>query len=111
MGPFANDLEQLACYYAEYLRITAHWRAVLPAQCFLEVSYEALLEDQVGWTRRMLDFAGLPWDARCLDFHETNRVVVTASKWQVRQPLSSSSAGRWKHYRDFIGPLERLMRA
>jgi tetratricopeptide (TPR) repeat protein len=108
MGPFANDLDNLAFYYAEYLRITAHWRAVLPAQNLLEVPYEALLQDQEGWTRRILQFAGLPWDARCLDFHETDRVVVTASKWQVRQKLTASSAGRWKHYREFIGPLERL---
>jgi tetratricopeptide (TPR) repeat protein len=111
MGPFANDLDNLAFYYTEYLRIAAHWRAVLPAQNLLEVPYEGLLEDQEGWTRRILDFVGLPWDARCLEFHKTDRVVVTASKWQVRQSLNSSSAGRWQHYRDFIGPLERLTRS
>ena len=30
---------------------------------------------------------GLEWDARCLDFHQTERPVRTASKAQVRQPL------------------------
>jgi tetratricopeptide (TPR) repeat protein len=108
MGPFANDLDNLAFYYGEYLRITAHWRAVLPAQNLLEIPYEGLLADQEGWTRRLLDFAALPWDARCLEFHKTDRVVVTASKWQVRQKLSANSVGRWQHYREFIGPLERL---
>jgi tetratricopeptide (TPR) repeat protein len=111
MGHFANDLDDLAFYYDEYLRVTAHWRAVLPAQSFLEVPYEGLVQDQEGWTRRMLEFAGLPWDARCLDFHRTDRVVVTASRWQVRQKMSASSAGRWRHYQDFIKPLERLARS
>jgi tetratricopeptide (TPR) repeat protein len=108
MGPYANDLDNLAFYHEEYLRITAHWRAVMPAAAFLDVPYEALLEDQEGWTRRLLDFVGLPWDPRCLDFHKTERVVVTASKWQVRQKMTSASAGRWKHYQAFLGPLGRL---
>jgi tetratricopeptide (TPR) repeat protein len=108
MGPYANDLDNLAFYYDEYLRITAHWRAVLPAATWLEVPYEGMIDDQQGWTRRLLDFVGLPWDPRCLDFHQTERVVVTASKWQVRQKMTSSSAGRWKNYQEFVQPLQRL---
>src|ERR1700752_4998146 len=83
MGPYANDFGNLAHYYREYLRVMAHWRAVLPGSALLEVPYEELLKDQEGWTRRMLDFLGVPWDATCLDFHQTERVVITASRWQV----------------------------
>ncbi|HXN79463.1 MAG TPA: tetratricopeptide repeat protein, partial [Steroidobacteraceae bacterium] len=54
IGPYANDLDDLAHYYSEYLRVTRHWRAVLPAASLLEVPYEALIEDQEGWSRRML---------------------------------------------------------
>jgi tetratricopeptide (TPR) repeat protein len=106
--PYANDLDSLAHYYTEYSRIMDHWRASLPT-ALLEIPYEALIEDQEGWTRRMLDFVGLPWDPRCLDFHRTNRVVITTSKWQVRQKIHSSSAGRWKNYERHVGPLRRLM--
>ncbi len=109
IGPYANDLDSLAHYYGEYLRIARHWRALLPATSFLEVPYEGLIEDQEGWSRRMVEFVGLPWDPRCLDFHETNRVVITASKWQVRQKISSASAGRWRNYEAHIGPLWPLI--
>jgi tetratricopeptide (TPR) repeat protein len=109
MGPYANDLDNLAHYYGEYLRITQHWRSVLPPGALLEIPYEGLIEDQEGWTRRMLDFAGLPWDAKCLDFHQTDRVVITASRWQVRQKLSAASVGRWRHYEDYVGPLRTLL--
>lgn len=109
MGPYANDLDNLAHYYGEYVRILDHWRAVLPARALLEVPYEALIEDQEGWTRRMLDFIGLPWDPKCLDFHQTDRTVITASKWQVRQKINASSAGRWRNYEKFLGPLQRLI--
>jgi hypothetical protein len=56
----------------------------------------------------MLDFVGLPWDPACLDFHKTERVVLTTSKWQVRQKIHSSSVERWKHYAKFVGPLMHL---
>jgi len=105
MGPYANDLEDLAHYYGEYVRITNHWRTLLPATALLEVPYEALVGDQESWSRRMVDFIGLPWDPKCLEFHQTDRVVITASKWQVRQKIHSASAGRWKNYEKFVAPL------
>ena len=74
----------------------------------LEVPYEGLIEDTEGWTRRMLDFIGLPWDPGCLEFHRTDRVVITASKWQVRQQISASSVGRWRNYEKYLAPLQHL---
>jgi tetratricopeptide (TPR) repeat protein len=111
MGPYANDLGNLAYYYAQYRRVTEHWRAVLPADRLLEMPYEALIDDQEGWSRRMVEFVGLDWDPKCLDFHATERVVITASKWQVRQKIHGASAGRWKHYEKHVGPLLGLINA
>ena len=106
---YANDLEDLAHYYTEYLRVMRHWHATLPPGTILDVSYEGLVTEPEVWSRKMLDFIGLPWDARCLDFHRTNRTVITPSKWQVRQQISRSRTGRWHHYEKFVGPLRRLL--
>ena len=105
---YANDLEDLAQYYRDYARLMEHWRALLPPQVLLEVPYEALVADPETWSRRMLDFIGLDWDARCLDFQYTPRTVMSSSKWQVRQPLHHSSVGRWRNYERFLGPLLSL---
>jgi tetratricopeptide (TPR) repeat protein len=105
----ANDLEDLAHYYREYRRLMRHWRAVLPAAALLEVPYEGLVLDLTAWSRRMLDFIELPWDPRCLHFHQTSRTVVTASRWQVRQKISTSSVERWRNYERFVGPLKPLL--
>jgi hypothetical protein len=102
---FTMDLSDLAHYYREHQRLMAHWRAVLPAGAILDVPYAELVADQEGWTRRILNFVGLEWDQRCLDFHRTERPVVTASYWQVRQRIYSDSVQRWRNYRNFIGPL------
>lgn len=109
IGAYANDLDDLAHYYGEYSRITAYWRATLPPQAYLEVPYEDLVADQETWTHRVLEFAGLPWDPRCLQFHQTDRVVITASRWQVRQKIHATSAGRWRHYEKFLAPLRALV--
>ncbi len=105
---YANDLEDLAHYYTQYLRVVTLWRSVLPADSILDVPYEGLVANQDAWTRKMLAFIGLPWDPRCVDFHLTYRTVITASKWQVRQKISASSVNRWRHYEKFISPLLKL---
>jgi tetratricopeptide (TPR) repeat protein len=102
---YANDLSDLEHYYREYLRVMEHWGRMLPAEAILHVPYEALVDDQEAWSRRMLQFIGLEWDPKCLDFHLTDRTVMTASKWQVRQKMSKSSVERWRNYEKFLGPL------
>ena len=103
-----NDLQHLAHYYGQYLRIMAHWRKLLPSSALLEVPYEALVQDPESWARRMVDFIGLPWDPRCLQFQQTDRPVITASRWQVRQGINAGSVGRWRKYERHLGPLRHL---
>ncbi|MHB8476273.1 MAG: tetratricopeptide repeat-containing sulfotransferase family protein [Steroidobacteraceae bacterium] len=105
---FTMDLSDLAHYFRQHQRLMAHWRAVLPPGSVLEVPYAELVTDQEGWTRKVLAFLGLEWDPRCLDFHRTERSVVTASAWQVRQKIYRTSVARWRSYEEFIGPLLEL---
>jgi len=94
--PYSYDLAELGRYYRAYERLMAHWREVLPPGVMLEIRYEALVADMAGEARRAVAHCGLDWDERCLDFHRTQRVVRTASAAQVRQPLYTTSVGRWR---------------
>jgi tetratricopeptide (TPR) repeat protein len=105
---YATDLADLAHYVGEYRRVMQHWRSALPADRMLEVPYEGLVADQQAWSRKMLEFIGLPWDPNCIDFQRTERTVITASNWQVRQKISNSSVGRWHNYAKFVAPLLAL---
>ncbi len=105
---FTTDLSDLASYYRQHARLEAHWRRVLPSQALLQVPYAELVAEPEQWTRRLLEFLGLPWDERCLQFHRTERAVTTASVWQVRQKIYRSSVQRWRNYEKFIGPLLAL---
>ena len=106
--PYAFDLTNLGLYYRQYERLMDHWRRVLPIP-MLEVRYEDLIADQAGVSRRLIDTCGLAWDDRCLAFHKTERVVLTASYQQVRQPIYSDSIGRWRRYEKHLGPLRRAL--
>lgn len=105
---FTNDLEHLGAVYRGYQRLMAHWKEVLDA-AILDVPYEALVEDQEGWTRRLLDFLGLPWDDACLRYYESERITLTASIEQVRRPIYTSSIGRHRHYNAHLGPLRAAL--
>lgn len=103
--PYTYDLAELGRYYRAYETLMAHWRDVLPVGRMLEVRYEDLVGDLEGESRRIIAYCRLEWDPRCLDFHETERLVQTASAIQVRRPVYRSSVGRWRAFERHLSPL------
>ncbi|TPG04970.1 sulfotransferase family protein [Rhodanobacter glycinis] len=108
---FACDLDELADYCIDFLRLKRFWLEKYPSRVF-DLSYEALVAEPEPVIRRLLDFCGLPFDPACLDFHQTSRTVLSApSAAQVRQPLRGDTA-RSARYGDKLDLLrERLMAA
>ena len=101
---FTYDLAHVARYYRLHDRLMRHWRALLPDRVFV-LSYEGLIGDPERVSRRLLEFAGLPWDPACLEFHRSSRPVLTSSGVQVRRPLSTTPHRRWRNYERHLGPL------
>jgi len=101
---YSYDLSNLGFYYRSYERLMNHWKSVLPLQ-ILDVSYENLVKNQEKVTREMLEFCDLDWEDQCLDFHNTERAVATASTDQVRQPIYTGSIDKWRRYEKHLEPL------
>ena len=101
---WSYDLREIGQYYGLYLDLMAHWRRVLPLPIH-EIQYESVVSDLEGEARKLLKFCGLEWHPDCLNFHQSKRPVFTASSAQVRQPLYSSSVGRWRRYEQQLQPL------
>lgn len=106
---YSFDLSDTAVYFKAFDKLMAHWRSVLPAERFMELHYEDIVNAQEKETRRLLAFCDLPWDEACLRFHENAAPVSTASSVQVRQPLYSGSIGRWTKYGDRLGELKNQL--
>jgi tetratricopeptide (TPR) repeat protein len=98
---YAYDLADCAARAAEVERLGEHWLRVLPIE-ILVIDYENLVANMEDETRRLTEFLGLDWEPACLDFHRTERPVLTASAWQVRQLLYTHSVGRWRNYAEHL---------
>lgn len=108
--PWASDLKWIGMVHGEYWRLMDHWKSVLEIQ-ILDVSYEALIRDQEIQSKRLLEFLGLTWDDRCLQFHKNKKgaqnpgIAPTLSYDQVRRPVYSSSIGRAQRFQAHLRPL------
>jgi tetratricopeptide (TPR) repeat protein len=101
---YAYDLRDCVVRALEIDRLAIHWSRVLPLE-ILAIDYEKLVSDLEGQSRRLIEFLDLEWEPACLDFHLTERPVLTASAWQVRQPLYTRSVRRWRHYERHLAPV------
>ena len=106
---YTFDLDDVAWFYQRFDNLMAHWRSSLPSDRFTEVHYEDIVFDQENQTHRLLDFCGLYWEEACMNFHENEAPVSTASSVQVRQPLYSGSIDRWKKYGDKVNDLRAAL--
>ena len=106
--PYSYNLINLGRHYRLYEELMAHWKSVLSLP-MMEIRYEALVTDPETVSRAMVEFCGLKWSSRCLDFHKSKRNVVTASTDQVRQPIYNKSVARWKNYEEYLGDLRAAL--
>jgi tetratricopeptide (TPR) repeat protein len=108
--PFSYDLTDIARYYVAYAKLMAHWRTTLPGVIH-ELAYEDLVANQIGETRKLLDFCGLEWQDACAAFHLNPSATTTASAAQVRRPLYDSSVAQWTNYTTELKPLRAALEA
>jgi tetratricopeptide (TPR) repeat protein len=101
---WASDPGHIAARFRDYQRLMEHWRRVLRVP-ILDVSYEETVTNLEAVARRLVAWCGLEWQPSCLEFHRGKRTVRTASSVQVRQPLYTTSVGRWKHYEQSLATL------
>jgi hypothetical protein len=106
---FAHSRDDLVVAYRLYQKLMAHWREVLPADVFLDVSYEELVASPERMARELIAFSGLEWNEACLHSEQNQRAVRTASVWQARQPIYKTSLARWRHYDPWLGAFRELL--
>ncbi len=105
---FTYGLEEIGHYYKDYVGLMDHWDRVLPDK-ILQVRYENVVADLETQVRRLLDYCGLPFEEACINFHQTERAVRTASSEQVRQPIFKSGVDQWENYSEHLDPLRRIL--
>lgn len=104
---FTKDAASLGAYYRQYLRMMEAWSELpAPAQVpeTMELRYEALAAAPEQTIRPVLEFLGLEWNDDVLTPEQSERIVRTASREQVRKAINTGAVGRWKPYEQQLEP-------
>lgn len=102
------DQRQMARHFVRYAGLMETWRERFPGR-FLDISYEETVTDFEPQARRLIGFLDLPWEDRCLAFHEQKTAVATASAVQVREKPHARSVGRWRRYEKQLAPMRETL--
>lgn len=106
--PYAGRLQDIGHYHAQHERLMRYWRTLYPDSIH-RFDYDAYIARPRQTLAALLQFLGLDWDERCLEFHVLKNTVRTASYWQVRKPLYTEASGRWRRYRQHLAPLREAL--
>ncbi|MGH8235286.1 MAG: tetratricopeptide repeat-containing sulfotransferase family protein [Rhodanobacteraceae bacterium] len=107
---FTANLDDMADYCVDFYRLTRFWLDRFPDRVF-DLSYEQLVDKPEPTVRRLLAFCELPFNRACIEFHRTERSVLSApSAIQVRQPLRQDTA-RADRYGSLLDGLRTRLKA
>jgi len=100
----AYDLESIARHYVLIMDLVEHYCSQMTLR-YMPVRYEDIIADQETQVRRLFSFIGVPFERRCLDFHENRRYARTASYAQVTEKLYDRSHFRYRPYLKHLAPV------
>jgi hypothetical protein len=101
---FSYNMDDLVNYYGLYDDLMKFWHKKFPGQIY-DISYEKLTTNQESESKKLVEYCGLGWDKKCLEFYKNTRAVKTASSLQVRQKMYQGSSDAWKKYKSDLKPL------
>ena len=102
------DQQEMARHHIRYLKLMQVWRERFPGR-FFDISYEETARNLEPNARALIDYLELPWQNECLNFHQQETAVTTASSVQVREPAHTRSIGRWKKYEQQLQPMVKTL--
>ncbi|MGN6496488.1 MAG: sulfotransferase family protein, partial [Tsuneonella sp.] len=105
---YSYDLAHIGAYYADYVRLMAHFDRLLPGTVH-RVIYERLIDNPERELRALCANLGLPYSDAMVSPHLNAGAVRTASAAQVRQPLNRRGLGAWRRYEDHLAPLREAL--
>lgn len=100
-----NSLESTVITYDKVMRLWDKYIAVMPSLQAHVVCYEKLVDDIEVEVKALIEFLGVEWQPKILDFHLhalSRKSLNTPSYQQVTQSVYTTSRYRWKNYEKYI---------
>lgn len=107
---WSHDLGDIAHHFRLEDQLLGYWQERLGKR-LLVVPFTDFVTDPTPWIGRLLRHCGLAEERAVYDFHQTDRVVATASGLQVRRPINRDGLGVADPYRRHLEPFIRAYAA
>lgn len=107
---YAYSLEDVGCFYVAWRRLMDRWRSLLGDR-IIDVQYEELVTDPEHRIRRLLEQAGLEFEAACLTPEKNDASSRTASRIQVREQIHRRSVAHWRRFERHLAGLRDYLTA
>jgi tetratricopeptide (TPR) repeat protein len=99
---YSFSIETIISFINGYQRLMNHWQKLSTAAGLrlFEVEYSNVVQHTEATLEALTEFFG----SKHLPIKSTQEIITTASVWQARQPIYSSSIERWKNYQSQLSP-------
>ena len=98
---FDTDIEDINFMFDVLEDLMSFWSDLLGNR-IITIPYEELVQNPEENSKQLIEHTGLDWDPACLDFHKSTKTIKTASRYQARSKVYTSSSERYKAYEKYL---------
>jgi hypothetical protein len=99
---WAHDLNNIFKYIDNYLQVIETYNLQDPNFIY-ELQYEKLINNPEEESKKLMEFCGLPWDKKCLEFYKRKDLKSkTASNNQIREAIYQHPSTRYEPYKKLL---------
>lgn len=105
---YSFDIHDVVKYYQMYAGLMEFWKHEFPDGIY-EVDYDRLTSNPEPHIRALISHLGLDWEDACLAPHKNQRIILTASREQVKEKIYTGSSQSWKKFERYLaGAFDKL---
>ena len=99
---WAHDLKNIFTYFDNYFKIINSFDVEHPGVIY-KLDFEKFTKTPIEESKRLLDFCGLPWNEKCLEFYKRKDLVSkTTSNVQIRKSVYKDSQNKYLPYKNLL---------
>jgi tetratricopeptide (TPR) repeat protein len=99
---WAHRLEHIDQFFDLYHQKIEQLKTTFPNFIY-DLNYEKFINNPETESKKLMEYCGLPWDRKCLEFYKRKDIVSnTASDVQIRKAIHKHSLNQYLPYRPFI---------
>tara|TARA_B100001996_G_scaffold54167_1_gene38511 strand:+ start:5482 stop:7218 length:1737 start_codon:yes stop_codon:yes gene_type:complete len=99
---WSHNVNDILKYFNSYYEKIDTFKNKNPDMIY-DIHYEKLVHNPEIETKKLLNFCGLEWNEKCLEFYKRkNLISKTTSNIQVRKPIYKNSSDRYTPYMKFF---------